>query len=97
MRAHWNITNFVLMINAAVFVVGVALLSAFVLSVFNKWGWIEWAQVHTDGLIYEMLTCRFCLSFWTAILICLIYAIFTGVWIAMLAPVFSCNLTKWIW
>ena len=74
-----------------------ALLSAFVLSLMQKWKVLEWLQVHANEFFYKMFTCRFCMSFWVAMIICIFVAVITGKWIVLLAPMFSCNLTKWIW
>lgn len=76
----------------------VALLTAFVLGLASKWGWLEWAQVHAPSdFLHKLLTCKFCLSFWTGLAISLILCVAAGWgWIAA-APLCSTVIARELW
>lgn len=63
------------------------------LTVAYKWGIIEWLQVHTRGLLNELVRCNFCLSWWPSLALCAAYAVYAGnawyVLSAMVATYFS--------
>lgn len=45
--------------------------AAFILSLSVKWGVLEWLQVHAPSdLLYRLFSCRFCVSWWTNVAIC---------------------------
>ena len=50
----------------------VAFAAAFVLLLLQKWGVIEYVQVHGNDFFSEMFQCNFCLSWWTGCFRCLI-------------------------
>ena len=54
--------------------VSVALMAAFVVLLVKKWGWAEWMQVHGDKYLSQLFSCDLCMSFWSAMLICLCLA-----------------------
>lgn len=58
--------------------VGVFAAYAFVL--LSKWGVIEWMQVHGSGLIAEMASCDFCLSWWLCVVLCFGGWVVSGGW-----------------
>ena len=60
------------------YVILVAMLAAFVLTLLRKWGVIEWVQVHGNDFFAKMFSCDFCLSWWAGVLICFFALIFTG-------------------
>ena len=60
------------------YVILVAMLAAFVLTLLRKWGAIEWVQVHGNDFFAKMFSCDFCLSWWAGVLICFFALIFTG-------------------
>ena len=47
----------------------VCCLSAWLLILAAKWGFIEWVQVHGNSFFRQMFSCNFCLSWWTAWLV----------------------------
>lgn len=76
----------------------ISLVAAFLLSLAVKWGWLEYLQVHApNDLIHQMLTCKFCTSFWICMAICLILSIATGHWVLMVAPMCSTIITRELW
>lgn len=56
-------------------IVMVATLAAFVLLLARKWGGIEWMQVHGSRLVSEMAGCSLCLSWWSCVLVCVVFAV----------------------
>ena len=79
------------------YTVAVALAAAFGLALCRKWGWLEWAQVHSGGLIYEALSCHFCLSFWAGVVLSVVAAAVTQNWWLLACPVCSTPITVRLW
>lgn len=81
------------MINFLCFVVLLALAVKFFRTLAEKWGIIEWLQIHAPNEFFsELFRCEFCQSFWLGVGLCLITSIITGSWIFMIAPIFACNI-----
>lgn len=74
-------------------------LTAWMLGVAGKTGALEWAQMHAPcDLIYKMLTCRFCTTFWTGMLLALAFFVVLGFRPELLAlPFFSTQFAKNLW
>lgn len=53
----------------------VVLIATFIRVVMQKWGILEWLEVHSPALIAKMLSCSFCSAFWLATLFGLFLAI----------------------
>ena len=86
------------MIEFVCHIVAVALLSAFVLSLLNKWRLLEWMQVHSPNeFIHQLLMCRFCCSWWVGVLVSVCWATVTGDYELMTIPFFSTVITKYLW
>jgi hypothetical protein len=45
-------------------------MAAYALVLLSKWGVVEWMQVRGCGLVSEMASCDFCLSWWMCVLMC---------------------------
>nr|UVX39899.1 MAG: protein of unknown function (DUF1360) [Bacteriophage sp.]DAD82430.1 MAG TPA: Protein of unknown function (DUF1360) [Siphoviridae sp. ctHMI2] len=60
------------------YIILVALMAAFVLTLLRKWGVIEWVQVHGNEFFAKMFNCDFCLSWWACVLICFFAFVLTG-------------------
>ena len=76
----------------------VSLVSAFLLSLCVKWGWLEWMQVHAPcEMLSRLLGCKFCLSFWTGVAVCAVIAAVTGTWPVLLAPPCATLITRELW
>ena len=76
----------------------VALLAAFLLSLAVKWRVLEWMQVHAPcDLINEMLNCKFCTSFWMGVVISLILCVVIGNWWLIAIPICSTIITRELW
>lgn len=69
-------------------------LSAFFLSLLNKWDVIEWVQVHGNKFFAQMFSCWFCLSFWANMVICILCSIVEYNLIYLLFPLITTSLTK---
>lgn len=74
------------------FVALVAMAVKFMLTVADKWGIMEWMQAHAPcKLLYQLLTCDFCKSFWLGLFLSFFLAVFVD-WRLIFIPIFSCNL-----
>ena len=57
----------------------IALMAAFLLGLSQKWGWIEWLQVHApNDFLHELFSCKFCCSWWVSVLISLTLCVASG-------------------
>ena len=80
--------------NWVVIIFAISSLSAFLLNLLNKWGFIEWVQVHGNIFFAKMFSCWFCLSFWSNTLVCILFAIVLRDWRYLLFPFITTILTK---
>lgn len=85
------------MFGVLAYAVAIALAAAFLLALVRKWGWLEWAQVHSDGLLYEALSCHFCLSFWTGFALSIVAAAVTSNWWLLACPIITTPITVRLW
>ena len=75
------------MLEFVCWIVVVALLAAFVLALAQKWGWIEWLQVHAESdFLYKLFSCHFCTTWWVCVLVALGALAVTGHWTLLLVP-----------
>lgn len=73
----------------------VALGASWIIDVAYKMGVIEYWQAHTRfDLVNEMLNCKFCLSWWTCLVLSAVMAAVYGEWICLFAAVLATNITK---
>lgn len=73
-------------------------LTAFVMSLLNKWGIIEWIQVHaTNDFIHRLSSCHFCCSWWCGLIIATTFAAVTGEWRLIFLPMVTTNITCRLW
>lgn len=82
------------MMNFVLYVIVVALLAAFVITLCDKWGVIEWVQVHGNRFFAKMFHCQFCLSWWVAVVLSVIMAAISGNPLLLLVPFCSTMLTR---
>lgn len=77
------------MLNFVCWSLVIAAFAAFGLALAQKWGWIEWAQVHAPSdFLYKLVSCHFCTTWWTCVFICFIATLASGQWwILAAAPV----------
>lgn len=76
----------------------VALIAAFALSLADKWGLVEYLQVHAPNDFWNRLfSCRFCCSWWTCVLISLSLLIVTRQWFFVAVPFCSTLITRNLW
>lgn len=52
--------------------------AAYTLVLCDKWGIVEWLQVHGNEIVSEMASCGFCLSWWVCVLLCICGWFLTG-------------------
>ena len=72
--------------------------AAFFLGLANKWGWLEWLQVHAPSdMICRLFSCKFCCSWWMNVIISIILCVVTGNWWLAAIPVFATPITKELW
>lgn len=76
-------------------IVVVALAAAFVVLLVKKWGIAEWYQINGDGFTSRLFSCDLCMSFWAAVMLLPLVAIYIcgDMWI-LTVPVFSTPLTR---
>lgn len=73
----------------------VGLLTAWMLTLADKWGWREWLQVHApNDFLYALFTCNFCCSWWVGVIISLILLVATGQWEMLVVPMISTMITR---
>ena len=76
------------------FIALVALLAAFIVLLVKKWGITEWMQIHGDKYMSQLFGCDLCMSFWAAVLICMVVACFTNDIHMVFVPFFTTPLTR---
>ena len=83
----------IMMLSVEVIVL-VALLAAFFVMLVKKWGWAEWMQIHGDKYLSQLFSCDLCMSFWMAMIICMVLACWydDGIW--MTIPMFSTPISR---
>lgn len=73
----------------------IATLAAFILSLLNKWGVIEYLQIHApNNFLNELFSCFFCMSWWTCVFLTLFVLIMYGDCIDLLLPFCATPLTR---
>lgn len=76
----------------------VALAAAFLLALAQKWGWIEWLQVHAPTeWLNKLFSCKFCCSWWVCVAISLTLLVLTGQWPFAVVPVCSTMIARLLW
>lgn len=74
----------------------IALASAFLLTLAGKWGFIEYLQLHGNETINKMANCRFCLSWWANVLISCGIAFTTKDYSLLFIPFCSTIITRFV-
>lgn len=82
------------MIDFLVSVILIGLACSFVLTLAGKWRIIEWLQMHGTELISKAANCRFCLSWWTNLLVSCVIAVATKDCSYLGVPFFSTIITR---
>lgn len=82
--------------NWLVILLAIASFSAFALNLLNKWGFVQWVQVHGNLFFSKMFGCWFCLSWWVNVIVCVIAAIAMRDWRLLLMPFVTTSITKFI-
>lgn len=82
------------MIEFVCYLVVVALVATFILILLQKWGVIEWVQVHGNKFFAEMFHCNFCLSFWLGFILSVFLALVTWNALLLLIPLCSTVITR---
>lgn len=74
----------------------VALAAAFVVLLMKKWGIAEWYQVHGGDFMSKLFSCDFCMSFWSAVVICAALAAVFNAPMMYFVPILSTPITRMI-
>lgn len=82
------------MVTFIIWVLVVATVAAFLLTLLKKWGVIEYVQVHGNDFFVKMFNCDFCLSWWACVLICFVALLITGNPVYMGVPFCSTMITR---
>lgn len=96
----WNVSLDIGMVigDFICWIVVVALCAAFLLGLAQKWGWLEWLQVHAPNeFLGKLFNCKFCCSWWMSVGISLILCMVTGHWILLAVPVCSTIIARELW
>jgi hypothetical protein len=72
----------------------VALLAAFIVLLVKKWGFAEWMQIHGDRFLSKLFGCDLCMSFWAAMVVCLILACWFDDNQLFFIPMFTTPITR---
>lgn len=76
----------------------VAIASSFLLGLAKKWHLLEWLQIHAPNDFFnEMFSCKFCMSWWTGVIISLTLCIVAGEWWLVFIPLCSTTITRELW
>lgn len=82
------------MITYFIIIILTSLLSAFFINLADKWRIVEWLQMHGTELISKAANCRFCLSWWTNLLVSCVIAVATKDCSYLGVPFFSTIITR---
>ena len=74
----------------------ISLTAAFVILFITKIGIRNWLAERSPKLIYEMLNCDFCLSFWVGLAITLIVIAIGADWYYIFLPVLTTPITRFL-
>lgn len=77
-----------------IWVLIVATVAAFLLSLLKKWGVIEYVQVHGNDFFAKMFNCDFCLSFWSGLALSILCVFISGNPALLLVPFCSTMITR---
>ena len=66
------------MVTFIIWVLVVATVAAFLLTLLKKWGVIEYVQVYGNDFFFKMFNCGFCLSWWAGVVLSVLFSIFNG-------------------
>lgn len=72
----------------------ISTLAAFVLTLLQKWGVVEWIQINGNEFFSKMAHCNFCLSFWCSVVLCLVGVLTTGNWMFLVVPFCSTPIVR---
>ena len=76
----------------------VSAVAAFVLALLQKWGVLEWLQVHAPNDFFgKLFNCKFCCSWWVSVIISLTLSVVTGMWVLALIPICSTLIARELW
>lgn len=74
------------------FVALVAMAVKFAITLAEKWGILEWLQLHAPNeFLHKLFSCNFCQSFWLGLCLSFLLAIFVD-WRLIFIPIFSSSL-----
>lgn len=84
------------MVTFIIWVLVVATVAAFLLTLLKKWGVIEYVQVHGNEFFAKMFNCDFCLSFWAGVALAILLVFITGNPTLLLVPFCSTMITRYL-
>lgn len=79
-----------------VYIILVALLSAMILLVLDKTEVLEKARALSSGLLFKLLSCDLCMSFWIAVVLSIVSAVVFMDITFVLVPIFSTPITRYL-
>lgn len=78
------------------YVIIVALIAAFIITLSKKLGIVEHVQVHGSEFFAEMFNCDFCLSWWTSVAVALVFCVGTGNAMLLVVPFCSTMICRFL-
>lgn len=78
------------------YIIIVATLAAFFITLAGKWGYLEYVQVHGNEFFAKMFSCKFCLSFWVCVIISSVIFVVTGKCELVCVPFCAAPITRFI-
>lgn len=89
-------TELIHMATIAAWAIYCGVIAAGLIITANKWGWIEWMQIHAPNKItHRLLLCEFCMGFWIAIgMTAIFYATHDTTLLIFAAPLGSAAITR---
>lgn len=72
--------------------------AAFILTLFEKWGWREWLMVHAPNeFLYRLFLCKFCCTWWVLVFMTLCVVIIVRDAALLAVPVFATPIAVRLW
>lgn len=88
--------NVVYLLEIVLLAIVIALFAAWIILLLGKTGLRERGQVKAPKLIAEMLSCDFCLSWWTCLLTSIVVAVVTGELLPIPCALAATPITRYI-
>lgn len=80
--------------NIVIAALAVGSFTAWCITLAQKRGWIEkWQAKSPSDLLWELLSCNYCMSFWLGLAVSVLLSYVTGEWCLLLVPFVSTKIS----